>query len=228
MLLYLVRHGQSAGSIPGSHGSPNPDLSEVGKAQAEATGRALLGVPVQAILCSPLTRALQTAHIMAKHVEATVEAWPELAESDPTAWRLPKKKREGHFTAGWGHGVGLTANQTVRDFPGTKAVGFFGDEHWWVDLWSEGRGRTYRRGRKAIRRLCKRWADAEGAVVLVTHGSFGSVLLSALTESARTDYMRFGQHTCGISLVELTSKGTRLRYLNRVDHLPPELRTDLT
>lgn len=227
MYLYLVRHGQSAGNVPGEKGGPNPDLSDIGYAQAEATGRALASTRIGAILASPLVRALRTAHLIAQPVGAKLEAWPDLAETDRSAWKLPKKEREAHFR-GDTHGVALTARQVAELFPGTSVRGFSGDDRWWVDQRLEGRGRTCRRAAKVIRRIRKRWTGREEAVIVITHGAFGSVLLATLAEAAPADYNRFSQYNCGISLIEVQSDESRIRFLNRVDHLPAELRTDLT
>ena len=240
MLVYLVRHGQSAGNIPGLHGGANPDLSDIGKAQAEATGDALAGAGIATIMSSPLTRALRTAHLIATPLGATVEAWPDLAEADRKAWKVLKKERSAASRAG------LTADEVAERFPGTRLVGFSGDQTWWLEQGREGRKGTYRRAEKVIRQIRKRWAardgefarrtrkririadSRDGAIALVTHGAFGSVLVAALVEAAPTDYNRFSQYNCGISLVEISGKETRLRFLNRTDHLQPDLHTDLT
>jgi len=228
MLVYLVRHGQSAGNVPGIQGGANRDLSEIGKAQAEATGNALVGAGIATILASPLTRALRTAQLMATHLNAVIEAWPELAEANRALWKLAKKRRKAHFDGEPGQDVGLTADEVREMFPGVASVGFSGDEAWWNKQRVEGRGKTYRRARKVVKRIRRRWGESDEAVAVIMHGTFGSVLLTTLSEAAPTDYNCFSQHTCGISLVEITGEGTRLRYANRVDHLPGNLRTDPT
>ena len=65
--ILLVRHGQSLGNAErrfGGH-SPTP-LSELGRAQAEATGRALAREGVTAVYSSDLQRAVQTAEPLAR------------------------------------------------------------------------------------------------------------------------------------------------------------------
>ncbi|HWS52522.1 MAG TPA: histidine phosphatase family protein [Pyrinomonadaceae bacterium] len=65
--IILVRHGQSQGNAEqrfGGH-SPTP-LSDLGRAQAEATARALGGEGVAAIYSSDLLRAVQTAEPLAR------------------------------------------------------------------------------------------------------------------------------------------------------------------
>ncbi|HLL74997.1 MAG TPA: histidine phosphatase family protein [Pyrinomonadaceae bacterium] len=65
--ILLVRHGQSQGNAEGRFGghSPTP-LSELGRAQAEATARALAEEGVTAIYASDLLRAVETARPLAR------------------------------------------------------------------------------------------------------------------------------------------------------------------
>lgn len=64
--LYLIRHGQSDGNAEGRFGghSPTP-LSELGRAQAEATAKALQRENIDQIYSSDLLRAVQTAEPLA-------------------------------------------------------------------------------------------------------------------------------------------------------------------
>jgi len=79
--LLLVRHGQSAGNAAGRFGghSPTP-LSELGKQQAEITGKTLAKEKVQAIYSSDLLRALQTAQPLADLLDLPVFANPAFRE----------------------------------------------------------------------------------------------------------------------------------------------------
>jgi len=63
----LVRHGQSQGNAERRFGGHTPTpLSELGRAQAEATARALASEGVTAIYSSDLLRAVQTAEPLAR------------------------------------------------------------------------------------------------------------------------------------------------------------------
>ena len=78
--LYLMRHAEV--SYFGSDGVPvNPldvSLNEEGIAQAEAAAAALDGVAIDRVLTSGLPRTLETAAIVASHLEA--EIWPDFTE----------------------------------------------------------------------------------------------------------------------------------------------------
>ncbi|MCL2446546.1 MAG: histidine phosphatase family protein [Oscillospiraceae bacterium] len=67
--LYLVRHGQSVGNLPGvdEYGLAPDDwpLTELGKQQAASLGEHLSSIAFDAIWCSPLERAQATAKAVA-------------------------------------------------------------------------------------------------------------------------------------------------------------------
>ena len=79
--LYLVRHGQSAGNAEGRFGghSPTP-LSDLGKQQAEITGRALAKEKIDFIFSSDLARAVQTAEPLSKHLGIPITPSPAFRE----------------------------------------------------------------------------------------------------------------------------------------------------
>lgn len=65
--LYLVRHGQSAGNAEGRFGGHGPTpLSDLGREQAEKTAQMLAKEGIDAIYCSDLIRAVQTAEPLAR------------------------------------------------------------------------------------------------------------------------------------------------------------------
>ena len=66
--LLLVRH-----ALPQS-GTVNPGLSEQGREQARRLGDWLKGADVDALVCSPMPRALETAEIAAAQMGRTVDA----------------------------------------------------------------------------------------------------------------------------------------------------------
>ena len=72
--ILLIRHGQSRGNAESRFGGHTPTpLSELGRAQAEATARALASENITAIHSSDLLRALQTAEPLARATGLRVE-----------------------------------------------------------------------------------------------------------------------------------------------------------
>jgi len=66
--------------------APGIDLSDPGRAQAEATGARLASVPVAAVYASPIERTTQTAELIAKHHGLAVEPLPGVIEADYGEW----------------------------------------------------------------------------------------------------------------------------------------------
>lgn len=67
--LYFVRHGLSQLNIEGKvAGITDTPLAEKGKLQAKATGQKLKDIKIEHIISSPLSRALDTAKIIAKEI----------------------------------------------------------------------------------------------------------------------------------------------------------------
>lgn len=109
MLLYCVRHGETeynaAGRIQGQLDSP---LSELGYRQCAAVAEALIGQPIDLILCSPLRRASESARTIAERLNVDIRfddrlmeinaglfqgrCWPEIETLYPDAARQWRKQ----------------------------------------------------------------------------------------------------------------------------------------
>lgn len=76
-MITLIRHGEAAAKW-GDH--PNPSLSEQGRAQAEAVGRALSGNIVSQILTSPMKRCQETALPLYQALKLQAQITPEVSE----------------------------------------------------------------------------------------------------------------------------------------------------
>ncbi|HUF75932.1 MAG TPA: histidine phosphatase family protein [Longimicrobiales bacterium] len=85
--IYFVRHGQSEwNAIQRFQGQWNSDLSELGRRQAEQTGRLLADLGIQALFASPLDRARQTAEIVNRHLRLPVAFDDRIKEWDCGDW----------------------------------------------------------------------------------------------------------------------------------------------
>lgn len=70
MHIYIMRHGQSmANAHKIVSGSRNTPLSELGKAQARLAAHDTSKLGIDLIVCSPLLRAKDTAHIIAEAID---------------------------------------------------------------------------------------------------------------------------------------------------------------
>jgi probable phosphoglycerate mutase len=104
-LLFLVRHGQTTfnveGRLPGQ--MEGVALTDEGRRQAYRAAVSLSGVPLSAVVSSPLERALDTAKAIAKGGGLDVHLEPDLMDTDVGRWTGMKiddvKKSDPAWTA---------------------------------------------------------------------------------------------------------------------------------
>ncbi len=148
--LYIVRHGESVANhedrLAGNRDMP---LSDIGRKQAQCTAAFLQAVPLEAVYSSDLSRAMETAAILAAPHHLPVFPEPGLREICGGVWE------------------GLTYPEIAARYP---------DEY---QVWKENIGLSHCPGgesalqvqvrvRSAIERIVQR--HPEGHLCLVTHG----------------------------------------------------------
>jgi len=226
MDLYLVRHGESTHNIPGADSSrePDPPLTDRGRRQVAAAALALRREDVRpvAIHCGPHLRALETASALRATLAVPVLVDPDLCEC-----------------GGLGESPGPGRESLEAKWPGYHFAESIDSSGWWrggesdsdADLFHERAG-------VAIARLIARHGPMGETAIVVTHGRFGSALIARLLGDASHSYNRYAFDNTGIALVErrtLSAIGFRaeesdppvhrLRWCNRIDHLPRDLRS---
>jgi probable phosphomutase (TIGR03848 family) len=86
--LLLLRHGRTTSNLGGTLAGHQPvELDDVGRAQAAAVGQRLAGLPLAAVVSSPLIRCRQTLALALPEASSTVDE--RLTECGYGAW-------EGH------------------------------------------------------------------------------------------------------------------------------------
>jgi probable phosphoglycerate mutase len=203
LLLYLVRHGETDWNREHRiQGSTDIALNDVGRAQAAATGRLLARREWDAVYASPLSRAFETAAIIAGEVGLPApHALPTLVERN------------------YGAAEGLTAMEVERRFPrNTEVPG------------RESREAVVDRALPALLELAE--ANAGSALIVVSHGGVIRSLLNAVHPSASKDPIRNGsihsfRHTDGeleliafddpIELESLENAGEELEDQNAIE-----------
>jgi probable phosphomutase (TIGR03848 family) len=84
--LLLIRHATTASTGQRLGGRTQAELDEGGRAQAEAAGVRLAGVPLKAVYASPLARTMQTAQAVAGHHRLKVQPVDGLLEVEYGRW----------------------------------------------------------------------------------------------------------------------------------------------
>lgn len=190
MKIILVRHGETAWNALGRlQGREDVPLSETGRGQAIAAGKALSRYPFSGqgpvIISSPLQRAVETARLIARELQQ---------EEAPV-------QEETLLERDYGGGAGLTREERARLYPDDDFPGL------------EDRQAAQDRIFAGVRRLAQ---DCGGRdLILVSHGEICHIFLAALRgEQTRTG--RSALQNASISTLEFDAvSGFRIEYYNQ-------------
>ena len=229
MELYLIRHGQSFNNtLSTAEGRmSDPPLSEVGERQAKLVAEYLHssaakchygresfeeGFGLDRLYCSAHLRCLNTATEIGERTGLTPEIWIDVHEE------------MGIWLEGERALPGLTPAQIRERFPKVKVPGDMGADGWWNRPVESEEEWVARAGRVA-HQLRTEMAHLDERIAVVTHGGFTKDLLSALVNGGPMDGDSFSTQNTSIARIDFDLQGFQIRYLNRVEHLPPELVT---
>jgi probable phosphoglycerate mutase len=184
--IFMLRHGKPAFPGPGPYiyGHTDYPLSELGKQQARRIGEALRGVEIDRIISSDLSRAAETARIVAgsRGEGARVEYDPEIRELYMGEWE------------------GLTKDEIKENY-----VDIFRERGLNLEKVAAPGGETFvqasERGVRALKRIIKDSEDC-GRILIVAHGAVMWGMISALFDIRLGDIFRFGLDHCALHLVE--------------------------
>lgn len=152
----LIRHGQSTANATGVwQGQLDFPLSEEGRRQAATAGRALKGTRISGVYASPLSRALETAEIVAREASfsGAVVSMPGLAERHGGVL-------EGHT---W-------AEQEARNPEFAEKFLALPEEERWAFADAETDEEILERFEGALAKIRSRHPVLDGAIVVITHG----------------------------------------------------------
>lgn len=203
MILYCIRHGESVFNSQGRiQGQADPPLSELGRRQSQALGRALARAPIAAVFASPLRRAYETAEAVA------------------TALQLPIRVNEALMEINVGIFQGKRWDEIADEFP-EEAARWKSHDPDYVIPQGESRRQLMKRLGAAfgeIRRTCRAEGIQEAAVV--AHGGALSAAFKELLEipAARNP---FSLVNSGVCKLEWPADDLNLKLLtvNDVEHL---------
>ena len=229
MELFLIRHGQSTNNAleDWTLRVEDPLLTESGQRQAEHTAAHVAAglhlhpttrnVPrplLDRLYCSPMIRAMQTAHAIGRSVGVTPEVWTDIHEVGGVYLD------EGSRKVGY---PGRARSELARLFPNCILSADLTEAGWWNRDFEEphqGHARA-----ASVARALRNRAGEDARVGLVSHGDFMSALLRALGGLPSEAPIYYEHRNTGITCIDLVPQGARVRYLNRVHHLPEELDT---
>ncbi len=249
MKLFLIRHGESANNFMMQDGGyehymrsrhVDPPLTERGVQQAERLAQHVAahahpeptegqsptqpnaGYGFTHLYCSPMQRALQTTQPLAAALGLQPEVWADIHEHGGIFHGNPRTGEGLVFHPG------MTRSQIEQRFPGYRLPDAITEEGWWRGDY-EDMPACYARAIRTARRLRQRAEEnreqeLDEALALVSHGTFIDSLLKALFHQIPDRRLFYQHYNTAITCLDFMRDGTlMLRYLNRTQHLPPEL-----
>jgi 2,3-bisphosphoglycerate-dependent phosphoglycerate mutase len=241
MKVFIIRHAQSANNLLGetarydeymARRDPEPPLTDLGHQQAGLLAEHLIsnshperkleetasGYALTKILCSPMLRTLQTAWPISQATGIEPQVWLAIHEQGGCFSGNP---RTGDEIINF---PGLTRRAMAEQFPGYGLPGEIGDEGWWFSGYEDGD--TCKARAVKVAATLREWASdqADERIALISHGTFTDALVRALLGLPPDHPSYYSHYNTAITRLDFLADGfTILRYLNRIQHLPPEL-----
>ena len=238
MDLFIIRHGQSGNNALANirDREVDPPLTDLGERQAERLAEHLAsgethdritadtgntkyqirqGFGITSLFSSPMYRSLQTVQPVAKFLGLEPEIWVDIHE-------------EGGMYLNHGGDEGLVGypgksrSEILREFPNYHLPTSFNDAGWW-NKGHEDPSSLLVRATKVSEQLHAMAAKGD-RVAIITHGGFMNALLKALFGQISQGQIYYRHYNTAISRISMDGgEGAEVRYLNRTDHLSPEL-----
>ncbi len=200
--LFLIRHGETPWTKKRRfQGSADILLTPRGKRQAKAVGHCLKRYGVDAIYCSPLRRAYQTAKIISKIIRLKPQLDPRLKELRFGIWE------------------GKTAAELLKD----KTSGYH--------KWCQGKKVTPKKGetlphfRKRVTSFLKQISQRHSGkkIAVVTHGGPVKICVYEALKMPLRSLWSFRIETASITVIGLGKHFAQIFCLNDTSHLPHHL-----
>jgi broad specificity phosphatase PhoE len=209
----IVRHAQSTFNAQQRYQgrSDVPALTDRGAAATVQAGRHVAAERVDALISSPLRRALQTAEIIAAILrEGGQDQFSQSVSDDLMEIHLPE----------W---EGLALEAARQQFPESHRI--WSDQPHEFRMLAKSRS-TFFPVRELFEQASRFWRDfvrhhAGQTVVLVTHGGTARALISTAVGLKPECFHCLQQSNCGISILEFpaSSRTAQIEALNLTAHL---------
>ena len=230
MHVYLIRHAQSENNALSSDSlhqrKVDPDLTELGYRQREALAGFLANdsdladqpFAISRLYTSAMYRSLLTTQPLSAALNLRPEVWLDLHEKGGMFLR------QNGRVDGFG---GMSRSAIMSQFPAYQLPDEVSESGWYdAALGFEPETHSAFRAIKVAKALSERCRSDE-VLALVSHAGFLDTLLKAIFGQlpSRPYAMRFYHNNTAITRVDYDGTRPALHYLNRVDHLPPAMRS---
>ncbi|MDO8944532.1 MAG: histidine phosphatase family protein [Desulfobacterales bacterium] len=238
MILYYVRHGQSANNaLLDATGAEtdrvvDPELTPAGLKQAVCVAQMLCGgqhltrsrassktgFGVTHLYCSLMTRAVHTAQFISQSLDLPLAGRTDIHEGGGI---FLEDRVTGELTGF----PGGTRTELCTRFPELVWPADAREDGWWNRPFEAIPDRKLR-ARRVLAELLARHGGTDDRVVFVSHGGFFYRFMCAVLDLPDPEGLWFHMYNTAVSCLEFTADGgVGVRYLNRTDHLPPDLIT---
>lgn len=208
MLLYIARHAQSLGNA-GEEKGPDPELTGHGLECSRRLGERLAITKFDAIIASPLLRAMQTAYeVVIRQPDGSLMLEPlhDLMETG-----IPPEYQ------------GLGSDELIKKFPRmTRFPGERTPADGPLCLGEEDASAVMSRAYRVMRYLRARFPGDEDKVLLVTHATFMTRLISAALGLTHPQGFSFSHDNAGLTLIKIKPERIKLAFSNDTTHLYDE------
>ncbi|MCL2494136.1 MAG: histidine phosphatase family protein [Oscillospiraceae bacterium] len=209
MTILIARHGESVNNLPDAalH-TLDPGLTDRGLAQARLLGERCAGMRIDALLSSPLLRALRTAQeISVRKDDMPVQILHELVEI-------------GTDYATLTHGEAVKICPAALPYDPAPGAGDYADGY---ALEVRDPYYSLARAYRVISLIRQSWPE-DATVLLVGHGAFNQRLIAAALRAAFPPDFIFSQGNTGLTAVDYRPGDTgheitRLVMMNDTSHL---------
>ena len=192
--IYFVRHGEGVDNVERKFSCRKTDrpLTERGRLQAQETGEYLAGKAVDAVYCSAMKRAHETAQVIAARLGMEPHVLEEFREVnigdlDGTDFSAEGWKTYHRVVGGW--------------FAGDKRAAFPGGEDY-VTAWE--------RTRRGLEQMLVGRTDQ--TLVLVGHSGIFTATIREICPDLDTDWLMNAEvYNCAITELEVESAGGTLQ-----------------
>ncbi len=228
MDLFFIRHGQSSNNdlfqkTGGRVGRmSDPELTELGKVQANRLADFVRNRKEEFgfthLYSSLMTRAIQTSIPLAEGLSMPIVGHLDLHESGGVYL-------EDEVDSKLIGQPGKTRKELQSLYPHLQLPDKLDGSGWWNRDFEVSEARPIR-ARRVAEWLTKTHGGTNDRVVIVSHYGFFNHLVWALIGFERPQGAWFVMNNTAVSRFEYSEEGISTHYLNRVDHLQPELITE--
>lgn len=230
MHIYLIRHAQSENNVMAADGlhrrKVDPDLTELGYRQREALADYLANeeeyadqpFAISCLYTSAMHRSLLTTQPVSAALNLRPAVWLDLHEKGGMF------QRQNGRVDGFG---GMSRSAIMSQFPDYRLPDTVSEAGWYdAALGYEPETHSAFRAIKVAKELSER-CHSDEVIALVSHAGFLESLLNAIFGQLPSwPYaMRCYHNNTAITRVDFDGRRPVLHYMNRVDHLPPAMRS---